>query len=222
MKNVHRIFLLVICSVLAFGCSTPDEQKISVHGDIDNLGQSQLLVTYYKEKDVISSHSVYSNHSGKFDLKIDAYDEITPIRIYFVNKKCWTTLFARPGDNVNIKGNIDMVDMLIITGGTVNNDLNRFKKQIRRLYLARLAILNGKYANKEESAEHLAQINLILKRLAKEFIKDNPSSVASVVLIQDFFYQDYDTCTKDLLNLLKGDAKDYYLTKQIREGILRW
>ena len=222
MKNAHQISLLILCSVLAFGCSTPDEQKISVHGDIDNLGQSQLLVTYYQEKDVITSHSVYSNHSGKFDLKIDSYNEITPVRIYFVNKKCWTTLFARPGDNVSIKGNIDMVDMLIITGGTVNNDLNRFKKQIRRLYLARLAILNGKYTNKEESAEHLAQINLILKRIAKEFIKDNPSSVASVVLIQDFFYQDYDTCTKDLLNLLKGDAKAYYLAKQIREGLLRW
>lgn len=222
MKRLHQIGILILCSVLALGCSMLEKQKITIHGEIKNLGSSQLLITYYKEKDVVTSHTVYSNQSGKFDFKIESYDEITPIKIYFVNKKCWTTLFARPGDKVCIKGDINMVDMLNITGGTVNNDLNRFKKQIHRLYLARLAILNGKYISKKETEEHLAQINLILKRIAKEFIKDNPSSVASVVLIQDFFYQDYDPSTKDLLNLLTGEAKDYHLTKRIREGIQSW
>jgi len=113
MKRVHQLFFIVFCSILACGCSILEKQKISIHGEIENLGRSQLLITYYKEKDVVTSHSVYSNHSGKFDFKIESYDEITSIKIYFVNKKCWTTLFARPGDNVNIKGNIEMVDFCL-------------------------------------------------------------------------------------------------------------
>jgi hypothetical protein len=207
---------------MTFGCTTPEGNKVSVHGEVSNLGRSALCISYYNEDYELAYDTVYSNTSGKFDLKLKTYEEVTPITIFFARKKCWTTLFAKPGNRVKIRGDINTVDMLNITGGIVNDDLSLYKKQIRKLYMDRYAILNGKYTNLEESEEKLAETNLLLKRSAKEYIKEHPASLASVVLIQDFFYQDYDPITKDLLNLLEGDARYFHLTTRIREGIENW
>lgn len=222
MNRGLQCFLSIVCCILMLGCSVPEKHKVSVHGEIKNLGVSSLCISYFNEGNELAHDTVYASQSGKFDFKIHPYDEISPVTIYFSGKKCWTTLFAQPGDHVNIKGNINQVDLLNISGGIVNNDLSKYKKQIRKLYLDRFSILSGKYTTVEESEERLAEINLLLKRSAKEYIKDHPSAIASVVLIQDFFYQDYDPCTKELLNLLEGDAKYFHLTTRIREGIQEW
>jgi len=214
--------LITLCCILALGCKAPEAENVTVHGEIKDLGSSTLCISYYNQERILAFDTVSSSRSGKFDFKVKSYNEITPVTIYFSEKKCWTTLFAKPGDHVTIKGDIQLVDLLNISGGKVNDDLSRYKKQIRKLYLNRLAILDGQFSNTDEKDEHLAEINLILKRAAKEYIKDNPSSIASVVLIQDFFYQDYDPSTKDLLDILEGDAKDFHLTTRIREGIQSW
>ncbi|MCE5175383.1 MAG: hypothetical protein ABFC90_06105 [Bacteroidales bacterium] len=217
-----NVFLALLCYLMAFGCTSPEKSKVHVQGEIKNLGHSSLCISYYNENKDLAYDTIFSNGSGKFDFKINTYDKITPVTIYFSEKKCWTTLFAKSGDHVRIRGNIQLVDLLNISGGIVNDDLSRYKKQIKPLYMERLAILNGKYYTVEESEERLAAINLLLKRAAKEYIKENPASIASVVLIQDFFYQDYDPVTKDLLNILEGDAKNSHLTERIREGIQDW
>ncbi|MCX6307644.1 MAG: hypothetical protein NTY32_02045, partial [Bacteroidia bacterium] len=157
--------------------------------------------------------------AGKFNLKLRTCENLTPINIYFAEKKCWTTLFAEPGDRITIRGNIENVDLLSIRGGLVNNDLYRFKLQIRELYQERLDLLKGTYSRENSTEVRLAEINLLLKRAAKEFIMENPSSIASVVLIQDFFYQEYDPSTSDLLALLRVPASNCPLAEKIRNGL---
>jgi hypothetical protein len=104
--------------------------------------------------------------------------------------------FAKGGDIIRITGDIELVDLLTITGGPVNDDLTRFKQDIHELYVERQRIIDGKYQQGGETVEvRLAEINLALKRKAKEFILEHPASFASLVLIQDFFYQDYDPNT---------------------------
>ncbi|MDD4922271.1 MAG: DUF4369 domain-containing protein [Bacteroidales bacterium] len=222
MNRLLNAYLALLCCLMAFGCASPEKNKVCVQGEIKHLDRSPLCISYVDENKNLSYDTIYSTHSGKFVFKINTYREITPITIYFSGKKCWTTLFAKPGDHVKINGDIHLVDLLNISGGIVNNDLSQYKKQIRKLYIDRLAILNGKYATPEESEKQLAEINLLLKRSAKVYIKEHPSSISSVVLIQDFFYQEYDPITKDLISLLEGDAKSFHLTNRIREGIEGW
>jgi hypothetical protein len=222
MNRKLQMPFFILCCIIAFGCTAPEKSKVSVHGEIQNLGHSKLCISYYNQNQALAYDTVYSANSGKFDFKINTYNEITPVTIYFSDKKCWTTLFAQSGDHINIRGNIQMVDLLNISGGVVNDDLSRYKKQIKNLYLKRIAVMNGKNETADEKEEHLAEINLSLKRSAKEYIKENPDAIASVVLIQDFFYQDYDPSTKELLNLLEGDAKSFHLTIRIRDGIQGW
>jgi len=219
MRGSNILFYLILCSLLTISCMKQKDHGVSVQGAISHLGSSALYVSYTNATYKRTVDTIHSTMGGKFNFKLQTSKALTPISIYFAEKKCWTTLFAEPGDHISIRGNIDYVDLLTIQGGLVNDDLNRFKMQIRALYKERLDLLKGSYSRENSSEVRLAEINLLLKRAAKEFIKENPSAIASVVLIQDFFYQDYDTTTGDLLALLETPASTSPLADKLREGI---
>jgi len=219
MCGVRVLFLIVFCGLTALSCVQQKDRQVTVQGAVTHLGGSALYVTFTNAQFKHSIDTIHSSMSGKFSLKLRTCDDLAPITIYFASKKCWTTLFAEPGDHITLSGNIDYVDMLTIKGGLVNNDLNRFKMEIRDLYKERLDLLKGSYSRENSSEVRLAEINLLLKRAAKEFIMENPSSIASVVLIQDFFYQDYDPNTGELLGLLRGPASNCGLANKIRDSI---
>ncbi len=219
MRGIKVLFLIAICGLAAFSCVQQKDRQVTVQGTISQMGVSPLYVTYTDVNIKRAMDTLHSTLSGKFSMKLRTCDDLGPITIYFANKKCWTTLFAEPGDRITLNGNIDYVDLLTIKGGLVNNDLNRFKLQIRELYKERLDLLKGPYSRENSSEVRLAEINLLLKRAAKEFIMENPSSIASVVLIQDFFYQEYDPYTSELLALLSRPASNCHLANKIRDGI---
>lgn len=219
MRVSKVLLFLILCGFTTIGCMQQKDRRVSVQGAISHLGSSTLYVTYTNAALKRTVDTIHSTMGGKFNFKLCTSKNLTPVSIYFVGKKCWTTLFAEPGDHISIRGNIDYVDLLTIKGGHVNDDLNRFKLQIRDLYKERLDLLKGSYSRENSSEIRLAEINLLLKRAAKEFIKENPTAIASVVLIQDFFYQDYDTTTGDLLALLETPASTCPLADKLREGI---
>lgn len=219
MRDYRVLLVLVICGFTAFSCVQKNDRWVTVKGAVSHLGSSDLYVTYKNAQFRRTVDTIHSSMSGKFEMKLRTCEDLTPVTIYFAKKKCWTTLFAEPGNRINLSGNIDYVEMLTIRGGSINDDLNRFKMVIRNLYKERLDLLKGSISSERSPEVRLAEINLLLKRAAKEFIKDNPSSIASVVLIQDFFYQDYDPNTKELLSLLTGEASNCNMANKIREGI---
>lgn len=219
MRNIRIFLLIALCCVTTLSCVLQKDRRVSVQGTVSHLGGMQLYITYTNAHFKLAFDTIHSSMNGKFSFKLRTCNDLSPITINFAEKKCWTTLFAEPGDHITIGGNIESVDLLSIRGGIVNNDLNRFKLQIREPYQERLNLLKGSNTKENSSEVRLAEINLLLKRAAKEFIAENPSSIASVVLIQDFFYQDYDPYTSDLLALLKGPASNCHLANKIRDGI---
>lgn len=219
MRGSKVLLFLLLCGFTTISCMQQKDRRVSVQGAVSHLGSSALYVTYTNAVNKRAVDTLHSTMGGKFNFKLLTSKALTPISIYFAEKKCWTTLFAEPGDHISIRGNIDYVDLLTIKGGLVNNDLYRFKLQIRAIYKERLDLLKGSYSRENSSEVRLAEINLLLKRAAKEFIKENPTAIASVVLIQDFFYQDYDTTTGDLLSLLEQPASTSPLADKLREGI---
>lgn len=222
VKETKVFLLIALCIVTLFGCMHSEDHLVTIQGEIANLSETNIHLTYVNTQDKLSYDTVRSNSSGKFNIKLRTAKDLSPITIYFSDNKCWTTLFAEPGDNISIRGDIESVDLLSIQGGVVNNDLNRFKKKIKNLYQERFRLLKGNYTRENAAQVRLAEINLLLKRAAYEFVRENPSSIASVVLIQDFFYQDYDPVTVDLLGVLKGEASNCHLAEKIREGVQKW
>lgn len=217
--HLNRFLILMAICGLTLSCVQQNDRRVTVIGALSHLGESDLYVTYMDAQFHRIVDTTRTTMSGKFHLRFRTCGDLIPVTIYFAKKKCWTTLFAEPGDRIKLRGNIESVDLLTIRGGEVNNDLNRFKAKIRGLYQERLDLLRGSYSREHSSEVRLAEINLLLKRAAKDYIKENSSSIASVVLIQDFFYQDYDPYTTELLSLLTGKASNCSLADKIREGI---
>lgn len=211
------------CILLMNSCSLTETHGVKVEGQIHHMGRAVIQLSYYIDEQKLGYDTIYSSESGKFTITIPGTNEVNPVTLFFPDSKNWTTIFARKGDVIHINGDIEHVDLLTVKGGDVNNDLTRFKQEIRLLYLERQQIIEGKFQNGGQSIEmRLAEINLTLKRKAKEFVLDHPTSIASVVLIQDFFYQDYDPNTTELLSLLKGGARNSRLAKRLSQGVEEW
>lgn len=217
MKKITS-FVCMLILVLS-SCNTDKTKKnVSVQGQIDNLGQTVIVVSYFDSGQIRCFDTIMSNNKGIFDFDILVNENPTPISIQFVEQKKWTTLFGAPGDKINIKGDINYVDLLSIRGGDVNNDLEKFKNSIHQLYKERLDLISDfDYASKTDLTR-LIEINLLLKQKAKEYILDHTNALASVVLIQDFFYHDFDPITIELIDLLKGEAANSNMANQIRTG----
>lgn len=216
-------FIAFYCLLLMSSCTLTETRRVKVEGQIHHMGRTKIQLSYYTDDHTLGYDTIYSTESGKFKFSIPGTNEVKPITLYFSDSKNWTTIFGRKGDVIHISGNIEHVDLLTVKGGTVNEDLTRFKQEINILYLERQQILEGKFQNGGQTIEmRLAEINLSLKRKAKEFIIEHPTSVASVVLIQDFFYQDYDPNTSELLSLLEDEADKSHLAQRLRQGISEW
>lgn len=217
-------FVYLLGMVLLVGACSPDKPgRVSVEGEIKHLGRSAIYLSYFVDDHVLAFDTLFSSETGTFHFNVTGTDEINPITLFFHDFNYWTTIFAKSGDIIQITGDIELVDLLTITGGTVNDDLTRFKQDIHGLYVERQQIIDGKYQHGGESVDvRLAEINLALKRKAKEFILEHPSSFASLVLIQDFFYQDYDPDTGELLTLLEGEAINNHLAERLKLGMAAW
>lgn len=217
------IFTSILCLVLMGSCSLTESGQIKVEGQIHHLGRTMIRISYYIDDHTIAYDSAYSTQAGKFKFSVPGTNEVNPVTLFFPDSRNWTTLFARKGDAIHVYGNIERIDLLTVHGGAVNDDLTRFKQEIGPLYLERQQIIEGSFQNGGQSIEmRLAEINLTLKRKAKEFVLEHPTSVASVVLIQDFFYQDYDPNTAELLSILEGDAKKCHLAQRLQQGLSEW
>ncbi len=215
--------LLLYGILLMTSCSSTDSRQVKVEGQVEHLGRTVIQVSYYIDDHTLGYDTIYTTESGKFKFQVLGTAEINPITLYFPDSKSWTTLFAKRGDIIHVSGDIESVDLMTIKGGEVNDDLTRFKREISALYVERQHIIEGKYQNGGQAIEQrLAEINLLLKRKAKEFIIENPSSVASVILIQDFFYQEYDPSTSELLSLLNSGARNSHIAQRLIQGMSEW
>lgn len=221
--NIKRSSLIWLIFFGLYACqSNKIKNDVSVQGQIHNLGQTVIVVSYSNANHLRCSDTIRSNNKGSFDFDIHVNENPTPISIHFVEQKKWTTLFGAPGDKINIRGDMHYVDLLSIRGGIVNNDLEIFKNSIHQLYKERLDLLTDFDYSSRTDMSRLIEINLILKQKAKEYILDHPEALASVVLIRDFFYQDYDPITIDLIRLLKGQAASSNMANQILTGANKW
>lgn len=223
MQKAFRLVIFVSICILTNACNVIVNKKATVTGEISHLGKSELYISQFKGDNKLICDTIYSSESGKFSFETRPLDSLTSINIYFNDNDCWTTLFVNAGDEISISGDMELVDLLEVKGGKVNDELNEFKNSIKNLYIERHDILIGKNDNSIENPElRLAEINLGLGRLAKDFIINHPSSIASVVIIQDFFYQEFDKNTVELLNILKSEAASYPLTLKMKEAAKKW
>ena len=196
MKFVKLSILIIICTLLLFSCKN-NENEIVLKGDISSLENPQVLISYFAG-DTLAIDTIMSNKHGRFTYK-NTIDTLTVFSLYFNNQSSSVMVFADPTDNISIKGDAKLSDLIKVNGNEINNDLTLFKESNKELLQQRTLLLRN--LKEEESnptsnnrilanADEIAKINSFNQELAlnaEEQVKKNPTRMSSLILINEFF-----------------------------------
>ncbi|BBD46950.1 MAG TPA: hypothetical protein DEP71_06160 [Porphyromonadaceae bacterium] len=196
MKFVKLSILIIICTLL-FSCKN-NENGVALKGDISSLENPQVLVSYFAG-DTLAIDTIMSDKRGRFTYK-NTIDTLTVFSLYFNNQSSSVMVFAHPKDNISIKGDAQLSDLIKVNGNEINNDLTLFKESNKELLQQRTLLLRNLKEEKESNsasnnrilanADEIAKINSFNQELtlnAEEQVKKNPTKISSLILINEFF-----------------------------------
>lgn len=196
MKLVKLSISIIICMLL-FSCKN-NKNGIALKGDISNLENPQVLISYFSG-DTLAIDTIISDKHGKFTYK-NTIDTLTVFSLYFNNQSSSVMVFAYPKDNISIKGDARLSDLIKVNGNEINNDLTLFKESNKELLQQRTLLLRNLKEEKESNptsnnrilanAHEIAKINSVNQELilnAEEQVKKNPTKMSSLILINEFF-----------------------------------
>ena len=174
---------------------------------------------YFAVKDldgVMKVDTVNADADGHFRYSGNSALQI-PIVLYMEDGNVWTTVWIQDKDKLSISGDVNYPELIIARGNEVNDFLADFKEENKSL-LREKRNLTDQYSSDMEENDSLDAINYSdyeskilnvdyqLREKAKKFISANPSSIASVVLIQDYLMEENNPKqTQDYLSKITGD-----------------
>lgn len=157
------------------------QSGINIKGDITGYGGKTLYALYENpEKGIITD--TIAVKSGKFTIKAESEQE-TPLYITDENRRTITALFVKDGDNITISGECAPYKVTV-EGSPTNTLLGEFYNKNATM-LAKLDSLRNLYATRRNDPDYkslLAETTDSISRQAGIFVKDNPTSPASVFL----------------------------------------
>lgn len=218
---VLGLLILLMIVVQSCGEKTKD-YNFTVKGKFENIDSPYFYITF-DTADSLIVDTIFVNAKGDFNYKGNI-DKLTIASLFF-NEKSWSpSIFINENWTVNINGDINQPDLIMVKGGDVNDDLTSFKKNNESLFRSKADLLDA-VANESTSPEiiqnHIAElknVNFELTNKARSYIEENPDKIASVILIQDFYKN---TASIDMLNKLlaslTGQAANYPLTAELKQ-----
>ena len=209
--KIKYILCILINIILLTACK--DKNSYELEGNIIGLNDPViLLVTYFDNETKIDT--VYAK-DGKFKYT-SSYDSINPVEINMENGNVWTTIWVENGQKIKISGEANYPELIEAKGNAINDLLTQFKQENKTIIEAKnnledtlnlTDIENQADIEKTQTQITALEQSLILK--AKNFIEENPSSIASLVLIQDYLLRNSDLGMLDnYLSLIQSPAKE--------------
>ena len=238
--KIKLFFSITLFCCILLSCRQESSTNYVVKGKITGLNNYSIFIvvpdTLPGEMHIDTIIAGSSKGSrGRFEYKNSA-DSLIPVILYFEEGTVWTTLWVQNGDIIELNGNVMYPELLIAKGGEVNNKLAQFKEAQRTLLTEKRDLLYKMEAlemvdsiipdvSKNEYFAKITNIDNQLQNEASIFIKDNPASIASLVLFQDYLFDaDAPLRNQEFLNLITGAAQkdDLYLKfSAINDAILK-
>ena len=223
MGKYYIFIISIICLLFAVSCKKGEGTVIK--GDIANLSNPYILASYISSDSlVIDTIPVYDYK--KFNYKVNI-DTLTTFSLY-INEGS-TVLFADKGQKVKLNGDALFPDLININGNEINNDLTAFKKDNQELLkqrgqlLADLQVIKVTDTSRNNSLsrrDDISNLNLLNHELtlkAEEYIKDNPTKMSSLILINNFFTNsDTPKSLERVLGYLEGDVVETKIAKRLQ------
>ena len=189
MKIRYYIYLFLLALVV-FSCE--DKDSYTIEGNIKGL---QNPVLYIVSDNDLRIDTVIAK-SGKFTYR-GLSQTVEPLLINMEEKSVWITLWVQNGEKYTLTGDANYPELIMVKGGEINKLLTEFKTENMSLLKEKCELRDKVIARAENPEElnghndsqlsfQIKNIDQILKTRAQDFVEANPSSIAALVMIQDF------------------------------------
>jgi len=223
-KFLLNLILVLLCTSVFVSCK--DTNTYVIKGDIKGIEIPDIYIVTRTDSTV--QIDTVRLKADKFKFRGES-GNLQPVVIYMEKGDVWMTVWAQNGDNVILTGDVNYPELILAKGGEVNDLLSEFKTQnkalIKEIGDLRDKILTNSRENNASGAEianaqflsQIKNINQSLKGHVMDFVNLHPSSVASLVLIQDFLL-DIENATdiQQVLSLITGEAKENELYDRLQ------
>lgn len=223
MVKCAKIVFFFFLVWIAVSCN--EEGGTVIKGKIIHLEYPYILASYLSA-DTLAIDTIPVDRRGNFNYK-SSIDTLTTFSLYMNNYESAVVVFADEGEKVTVKGDAQLTDLIQVNGNEINNDLTAFKMENEELLKQRgqlfvnlqQSIVSDSIMNKTIARhDELSKLNVFNHELtlkAEDFIKVNPSKMASLILINNFFMNsDNPRALERVLGYLQGDmAKTQYATR---------
>ena len=224
MKNpALHIIIFILLGILFTSCGPEkvNNNDFFVEGRIQNTDIKKMYAVYHGIDDSIYTDTVSISEGGQFQLfgKIDSVGVIT----FLPDDKHPVSVFVKPGDNISVNIDAKHPKLAQITGGDkLNKELGKFKKSVKPILLDKENIDNAitesrsdrkvNSAMEETLKPKLANLNHSLTLSIEQYIKKNPQSLVSAVILSDYTCLEEKTeRTERIISMLNEPAKSFYL-----------
>lgn len=213
LLNLRYLLIISFFALFFASCDKKSNTNFEVRGKLENLTVSDLYAVREISGDSVAIDTIPVSKKGDFTYK-GIINEPTLVNLFCGDDKAQITFFLEPGYDLSIKADASDFGLAELKGGKVNDDLMSFKKENLNLLQTRCRILS-KHKNLDPA--ELKNVNFQLARCVREYVEKNPTKIASVVLMNDY---SINNISPELLgndiNLLKGEAADFYLTTSLK------
>ncbi len=207
------IYLIILNSIL----SCRHDEGVSIRGEISNLEDPYILVTYLSA-DTLAIDTVNVDARGKFSYT-NRIDTLTSFSLYLNKYESATVVFADKGQSLKVKGDALLPDLIEVHGNEINDGLTQFKIQNKELLAQRGRLMLA--LNAEERADstdnqsmerhdEIGKLQLLNHELiaqAEEYIKLNADKFSSLILINNFFVNsDNALALERVIGYLQGEV----------------
>lgn len=202
------IYILLLFVGLLFSCR--EETNYSIAGKLDNSADSVVFVA-------INGHTKVDTipcDEGRFMIKGNT-DSLSYLTILIPETGIWLDVWVDKKNKLTLSGDVKYPDLIEIKGNEVNDKLaefksanqSLFKEKIDLFYLQQESVADTLEGNSNE-VNYTAKISNAeyqLQEKAEQFVRSNPSSLASIVLVRDYLVDPEDlNKTEECLSLIEA------------------
>lgn len=224
-KQITYIILLILSFLTIVSCGDKRD-RFSLEGRIRNTDAKRIYIIYRGVNNILQADTVPLSKNGYFKMS-GKIDSIAVATIY-LNRNQWTSVFVRKGDDVSVTADANYMDLSQARGGRLNEELSDYKRSIKTLLTEKgninRAVIES-FKNEEVGTTvsealdpKLTNIKHALTISAENYIKKNPRSPVSTVIILDFLCREENVeKMSKVLTMLEGPAENFYLTNFLNE-----
>jgi len=213
MQRIIYISFLFVSLLL----SCQQEYNYTITGKLQNASDSLVFVSFYGQEKI----DTILCEKGEFSIKGNV-DSLTYLTILIPETGIWLDVWVKKDDKLTLNGDVHFPDLISIKGNDINEKLTSFKTSNKTLLqekadLFRLQQESEKdtlldNANELSYAVKITNIEYQLAEKAEEFIKNNPSSTASLTLIRDYLVDpENSNKMEEHLSLIQTPATESHL-----------